>query len=58
LPPGPKWEETWLRRCWAIDRTKGGKGGFKDTAGADLLAGVFKAVLNKSGVDPSSQRYP
>ena len=34
--------------------TKGGKGGFKDTAGADLLAGVFKAVLNKSGVDPSS----
>jgi acetyl-CoA acyltransferase 1 len=34
--------------------TKGGKGGFKDTAGADLLAGVFKAVLNKSGVDPST----
>lgn len=34
--------------------TKGGKGGFKDTAGADLLAGVFKAVLNKSGVDPSA----
>lgn len=33
--------------------TKGGKGGFKDTAGADLLAGVFKALLNKSGVDPS-----
>lgn len=34
--------------------TKGGKGSFKDTAGADLLAGVFKAVLNKSGVDPST----
>lgn len=32
--------------------TKGGKGGFKDTAAADLLAGVFKAVINKSGIDP------
>ena len=34
--------------------TKGGKGGFKDTAAADLLAGVFKAVLNKSGLDPKA----
>jgi hypothetical protein len=51
LPPGPKWEETWLRRCWAAITekhpddivvtcalrtalTKGGKGGFKDTAGS------------------------
>lgn len=33
--------------------TKGGKGGFKDTAAADLLAGVFKAVINKSGIDPN-----
>lgn len=33
--------------------TKGGKGGFKDTAAADLLVGVFKAVLERSGVDPS-----
>ncbi|KAF3389101.1 3-ketoacyl-CoA thiolase, peroxisomal, partial [Penicillium rolfsii] len=32
--------------------TKGGKGGFKDTAAADLLAGVFKAVIQKSGIDP------
>ncbi|KAJ6024887.1 3-ketoacyl-CoA thiolase with broad chain length specificity [Penicillium herquei] len=32
--------------------TKGGKGGFKDTAAADLLAGVFKAVIAKSGIDP------
>ncbi|KAJ5101673.1 3-ketoacyl-CoA thiolase AoP.t1.c1 [Penicillium alfredii] len=34
--------------------TKGGKGGFKDTAAADLLAGVFKAVINKSGIDPQA----
>ncbi|KAJ5665849.1 uncharacterized protein N7477_008297 [Penicillium maclennaniae] len=34
--------------------TKGGKGGFKDTAAADLLAGVFKAVIKKSGIDPSA----
>jgi len=34
--------------------TKGGKGGFKDTAAADLLAGVFKAVLDKSGLDPKA----
>ncbi|KAJ5905639.1 thiolase [Penicillium subrubescens] len=32
--------------------TKGGKGAFKDTAAADLLAGVFKAVIQKSGIDP------
>lgn len=33
--------------------TKGGRGGFKDTHAADLLTGVFKAVVNKSGIDPS-----
>ncbi|KAF3905365.1 hypothetical protein ABW21_db0201189 [Orbilia brochopaga] len=33
--------------------TKGGKGGFKDTAGADLLAGVLKGVIDKSGIDPA-----
>ncbi|ODM23251.1 3-ketoacyl-CoA thiolase, peroxisomal [Aspergillus cristatus] len=32
--------------------TKGGKGGFKDTAAADLLAGVLKAVIERSGIDP------
>ena len=32
--------------------TKGGKGGFKDTAAADMLAGVFKAVIDRSGIDP------
>ncbi|KAI9666849.1 MAG: 3-ketoacyl-CoA thiolase with broad chain length specificity [Trizodia sp. TS-e1964] len=33
--------------------TKGGKGGFKDTAGADLLAGAFSALLLRSKIDPS-----
>lgn len=33
--------------------TKGGKGGFKDTAAADLLAGVFRAVIDRSNIDPS-----
>ena len=33
--------------------TKGGKGGLKDTAPADMLHGVFKALLNRSGIDPS-----
>ncbi|KAJ4359681.1 3-ketoacyl-CoA thiolase with broad chain length specificity [Didymosphaeria variabile] len=33
--------------------TKGGKGGFKDTAAADLLHGAFKALIQRSGIDPS-----
>lgn len=34
-------------------QTKGGKGGFKDTAPSDILAGVFKAVIDRSKIDPS-----
>jgi acetyl-CoA acyltransferase 1 len=33
--------------------TKGGKGGFKDTMAADLLHGTFKALISRSGIDPS-----
>jgi len=33
--------------------TKGGRGGFKDTAASDLLAGVFQGVIKKSGIDPA-----
>lgn len=33
--------------------TKGGKGGFKDTAAADLLAGAFQALIARSKIDPS-----
>jgi len=32
--------------------TKGGKGGFKDTHAADLLAGVFKGLIERSKIDP------
>lgn len=33
--------------------TKGGKGGFKDTLGADLMAGALKALLERSKIDPA-----
>ncbi|KAF2720142.1 3-ketoacyl-CoA thiolase-like protein [Polychaeton citri CBS 116435] len=33
--------------------TKGGRGGFKDTAAADLLHGAFKSLIERSGIDPS-----
>jgi acetyl-CoA acyltransferase 1 len=32
--------------------TKGGKGGFKDTAASDLLVGAFKGLISRSGIDP------
>ncbi|KAF1991939.1 beta ketoadipyl CoA thiolase, TH1 [Aulographum hederae CBS 113979] len=32
--------------------TKGGKGGFKDTAGADLLHSAFTSLISRSGIDP------
>ncbi|KAB2579394.1 Thiolase [Lasiodiplodia theobromae] len=32
--------------------TKGGKGGFKDTQASDLLVGAFKALLDRSKIDP------
>ena len=31
--------------------TKGGKGGLKDTAAADILHGIFRAVLDRSGIE-------
>ncbi|KAF2860106.1 3-ketoacyl-CoA thiolase peroxisomal A precursor [Piedraia hortae CBS 480.64] len=33
--------------------TRGGKGGFKDTAGADLLAAALGGVLTRSGISPN-----
>lgn len=33
--------------------TKGGKGGFKDTAAADLLVGALTSLLQRSGIEPS-----
>ncbi|ODQ68314.1 peroxisomal 3-oxoacyl-CoA thiolase [Nadsonia fulvescens var. elongata DSM 6958] len=32
--------------------TRGGKGGFKDTDSADLLAGILSGLIEKTGVDP------
>lgn len=32
--------------------TKGGKGFFKDTAGADLIAGTLKNLISRSKIDP------
>lgn len=31
--------------------TKGGKGGLKDTAAADILHGVFRAIIDRSGIE-------
>ena len=33
--------------------TKGGKGGFKDTAAADLLAHTLKSLISRSQIDPA-----
>ena len=33
--------------------TRGGKGSFKDTAAADLMAGALKAIIDRSGINPS-----
>ena len=34
--------------------TKGGKGGLKDTAAADLLVHTFKSLIERSGIDPAA----
>lgn len=39
--------------CLRTPFTKGGKGGFKDTAAADLLVGAFKALIQRSKIDPA-----
>lgn len=39
--------------CLRTPFTKGGKGGFKDTPGQDLLVGAFKALIERSKIDPA-----
>lgn len=39
--------------CCRSAFTKGGKGGFKDTQAADLMAGVLKAVVERSQLNPA-----
>ncbi|KEY69142.1 hypothetical protein S7711_04925 [Stachybotrys chartarum IBT 7711] len=39
--------------CCRSALTKGGKGGFKDTPAADILAGVLKAIIDRSRINPA-----
>lgn len=39
--------------CLRTAFTKGGKGGFKDTQAADLMAGALKGIIDRSKIDPS-----
>ncbi|KAI1866867.1 hypothetical protein JX265_001239 [Neoarthrinium moseri] len=39
--------------CLRTAFTKGGKGGFKDTAAADLMAGALKGIIERSKIDPA-----
>ncbi|KAH8903472.1 3-ketoacyl-CoA thiolase peroxisomal a precursor [Coniochaeta sp. PMI_546] len=39
--------------CLRTAFAKGGKGGFKDTMAADLMAGVLKGLIDRSKIDPS-----
>lgn len=39
--------------CCRSAFTKGGKGGFKDTQAADLMAGVLKAIIDRSKINPA-----
>ncbi|KAI1366913.1 thiolase [Xylaria arbuscula] len=39
--------------CLRTAFTKGGKGAFKDTAAADLMAGALKGIITRSKIDPT-----
>lgn len=39
--------------CCRTAFTKGGKGGFKDTAAADLMVGVLAAIIERSKINPA-----
>jgi acetyl-CoA acyltransferase 1 len=39
--------------CLRTAFAKGGKGGFKDTMAADLMAGTLKGLLDRSKIDPN-----
>lgn len=39
--------------CLRTAFTKGGKGGFKDTMAADLVAGALKGLIDRSKIDPA-----
>ncbi|KAL6886428.1 Thiolase, N-terminal domain-containing protein [Trichoderma longibrachiatum] len=39
--------------CCRSAFTKGGKGGFKDTPAADIMAGILRAILDRSKINPA-----
>ncbi|KAI0966164.1 thiolase [Xylaria arbuscula] len=39
--------------CLRTAFTRGGKGAFKDTQAADLMAGALKGIITRSNIDPS-----
>lgn len=39
--------------CLRTAFTRGGKGGFKDTAASDLMAGALRGILDRSKIDPA-----
>lgn len=39
--------------CCRTAFTKGGRGGFKDTQASDLVAGVLKAIIDRSKINPA-----
>ncbi|KAL6404799.1 3-ketoacyl-CoA thiolase, peroxisomal [Ilyonectria robusta] len=39
--------------CCRSAFTKGGKGGFKDTHASDLMAGILKAIIDRSKINPA-----
>ncbi|KAI1436257.1 thiolase [Xylaria sp. CBS 124048] len=42
-----------ITACLRTAFTKGGKGAFKDTAAADLMAGALRGIISRSNIDPS-----
>ncbi|TRX95511.1 hypothetical protein FHL15_003469 [Xylaria flabelliformis] len=42
-----------ITACLRTAFTKGGKGAFKDTAAADLMAGALKGIITRSNIDPA-----
>lgn len=42
-----------ITACCRSAFTKGGKGGFKDTPAADILAGILKAIIDRSKINPA-----
>ena len=42
-----------MTACLRTAFTKGGKGGFKDTQAADLMAGALRGILERSKIDPA-----